>query len=157
MSVQYIVVPFEADGKLLSWLERVGVEPPANALSRYPSPQELRAVLDGLNDCTTEYQVVGDFWRAMVYETASADPGPPLRVEGPNVDIHVVDFQGNERLPHEFHFENGWPILAVTILARLARVTGPLVLSTESGENPVVIQAEDDVQQIMKAWNRTAD
>src|SRR5262245_5043347 len=102
MDVQFIVIPFESDGKLLAWLSSKGVEAPPDTVSRFPTPSELRGVLDSLTGYTTDYSILRNRWQAIVYETARSHPGPPVRMDGPNAAIQVVDFQGNESVPHEF-------------------------------------------------------
>jgi hypothetical protein len=157
MGVRYLVLPFESDGQLLDWLQSEGVEAPPATVSRYPSPKEFRTVLSSMAGYTTEYEIASISWRASVYETASADPGPPLRINGPHATIFIPYHMGDESLPHEIHFDKSWPEVIVAILTRVASVTGPLVLLDDSDVNPVVIQGGEDVQQILNSWKHTAE
>jgi hypothetical protein len=114
-------------------------------------------VLDSFTDCTTEYATgderwLDNFWQASIYETAGYDPGPPPCISGPNTLINVLNFNGNEQVPHSFYFEKGWTELILKITERLAHLTGPLLVIPDSGKRPILVCGGEQITTLLQVW-----
>jgi hypothetical protein len=114
--------------------------------SRNPSPQELRAVLDELSGYTTDYLVSPGNWQASV----DAITGLPFFRSG--TVVSVVDFQGDETMPHIFYFEKGDPKLNILIVERLSRLCGPLFVFPDTGARPLLVTPVIDPVEAVKVW-----
>ena len=93
--------------------------------SRYPSPNELRTVLDALENCTVHYSVSTNSW---VADVAVIDEITPS-----DSHVMVVGYRGDENAPHKFFFEKGATDLNLHILYRITKICGPLVLVPQIG------------------------
>jgi hypothetical protein len=128
-------------------LERFDMVPPTSSTSsRNPSPLELRAVLDDLSDYRIEYIVSQDNWQALVEATTG------LRLFRPNTLVCVVDFQGDEAMPHIFYFEKGDPKLNIYIVERLSRVCGPFYVFPDTGARPLLVIPGIIPSDAVKVW-----
>jgi hypothetical protein len=94
------------------------VPPSASEPGRNPSPQQLRAVLDELPGYKADYFVSPGNWQASVEATTG------WRLFRSETLISVVDFRGDETMPHLFYFDKGDPRLNILIVERLSRLCG---------------------------------
>lgn len=157
MGVWYTVMPLDTQGELAEWLAQLAIKLPAsNPIGRYPTPKELRRVLDSLENYTIKYHISPEHFYAHVYETAGIQPGPPPLIEGPSTMLIIPDFHGDEDNCYQFYFEKGWPELIVVVLERLARITGPLVLIPDVDPKPLIISAGADPEKLLRTWEHTA-
>jgi hypothetical protein len=122
------------------------VLPTPSPSSRDPSPQELRAVLDKMPDYRIEYFVTQENWQALVEATTG------IRLFRPNSLICVVDFRGDETVPHTFYFEKGDPKLNIHIVERLSRICGPLYIFPDTGTQPLLVTGGMDPKEAVKVW-----
>jgi len=120
--------------------------PPSSGLSRNPSPQELRTVLDDLPGYTTDYSVSPHNWQASVEATTG------LRLFRSSTLITVVDFRGDETMPHLFYFDGGDPKLNALIVERLSRLCGPLFVFPDTGARPLLVTPGIDLMDALKVW-----
>jgi len=119
--------------------------PPPSGPSRNPSPQELRTVLDELAGYRTSYSVGPGNWQASVDAIAGF---PLFRRE---TLISVVDYSGQETVPHLFYFE-GDPRLNILIVERLSRLCGPLFVFPDTGARPVLVTPGLDPRDAVRVW-----
>lgn len=117
-----------------------------SAPGRNPSPQQLRTVLDALSGYATDYQVSRDNWQASVNATTG------LRLFRPNTLIAVVDYLGDETMPHLFYFGGGDPKLNILIVERLSRLCGPLFVFPDTGAQPLLVTPGIDPLDAVKVW-----
>ncbi len=122
------------------------VPPPSSSPCRNPSPQELRNVLDELSGYTTDYLVSPGNWQASV-EAISG-----LRLFRSSTLVSVVDFRGDETMPHVFYFEKGDPKLNILIVERLSRLCGPLFVFPDTGARPLLVTPGIDPIDAVKVW-----
>jgi hypothetical protein len=120
--------------------------PPSSGLSSNPSPLELRTVLDDLPGHTTDYFVSPDNWQASVEAVTG------LRLFRPSTLITVVDFRGDETMPHLFYFDGGDPKLNVLVAERLSRLCGPLLVFPDTGARPLLVTPGIDPTDAVKVW-----
>jgi hypothetical protein len=116
--------------------------------SRNPSPQDLRAVLDELPGHAAEYFVGTGNWQASV-EAAGG-----WRLFRSETLISVVDFRGDETMPHVFYFDKGDPKLNILIVERLSRLCGPLFVFPETGARPLLVTPGIDPREAVKVWEK---
>jgi hypothetical protein len=121
--------------------------PSAPEPSRNPSPQELRSVLDDLPGYTTDYVVSPDNWQASVEATTG------WRLLRSETLVSVVDYRGNETMPHLFYFDMGDPKLNILIVERLSRLCGPLFIFPDTGARPLLVTPGIDPMDVIKVWN----
>ncbi len=138
MSVLYTPIPASEfltreDDKV--WLQHFHLTLPTDIeQGRYPTPNEIKTVLDGLDGFAAEYSIGSRTWQIEVFE-------PNNRKQGVWTEIVVLDFfrrEGEKNTPHEFHFDRGDRQLVVRILEKLARICGPFILVT-NGVDPILV------------------
>jgi hypothetical protein len=134
----HVVVPLDVDDALPAWLAEFGIAMPADATaSRYPTPDEIRAVLDALPACRVTYDVGGGRWDARIVED-----GPP---GGAHATVWLTDYHGDDDRPHPIGFHKGWSELNLAILRALTAVTGPLVYVSASSGAPILVTPDLDI------------
>lgn len=145
MGVIYTVIPLpDEKDEIVAWLHSLGVSCPVGE-GRYPSIQELRSVLDHLDGYTIRYSTGQGHWYADVSQTG--------RVTSDWAFLVVSDYSGNDADSHEFWFERGSPLVMMLILQQLARACGPLILLPDTGDLPLVVTPELDLDQALHAWD----
>ncbi len=122
------------------WLKEKGISytMPSSG-SRFPAPNEIRNVLDRLEDCKTEYTVSEQTWQAVVSDAQKRW-----------TSLVVLEFHrqtGEEEIPHEFYFEKGWPELMEKILKKLSELCGPFVLVPNDNMEPILIIPDADAAE----------
>ena len=155
MGIQYYIVPLGSYGgrsdALASSLEAFGITIAVDqSPSRYPTPREIRAVLDQLDGYAVTYHVDAYTWWADV--TDAVDPQHARWTS-----LIVQDFEGVEDEPHEFYFAKGWEDLIIQIVEKLSRVCGPLVLIDDINWMPLLITPETDVGSALIKWQALSE
>ena len=132
MGVLWTVWPLDDDMK--SWLDECGVEFPSVS-SRFPTGREVKEVLASLSAFDVEIFAngIGGSWQASIVSKSGGDSGEWTL-------LNISEYSGDEE-PQRLWFEKGWESLIVSILKKLARNAGPLVLIPDTGEEPVVVEA----------------
>jgi hypothetical protein len=134
MATLYTLLPFNET--LRPWLQALGVDPgPETLTGRFPTPNEILAILKTLPDYQCEYFIGTQTWQVTVSDLSAAD-------DQVWASLVVTDYRGEpgeDDRPHAFYFEKGWPELMIRILAALSQLTGPLVMIPTSGEEPTVV------------------
>ena len=145
MGVIYIILPLLPDLKnqIVAWLHSLDIACPMGE-GRYPSIEELRSVLDHLDEYTIDYRTGTGSWYA--------DISQPDLVNGDWTELVVSNYSGSDTDSHEFSFRHGSPLLMMRIVQRLAGTCGPLILLPDTGGLPVVVTPELDLAQALHAW-----
>jgi hypothetical protein len=123
------------------------VPPSSSNPGRNPSPQDLRTVLDELSGYTTDYLVSPGNWQA------SVEASTGWRLFRSETLVSVVDFQGDETMPHDFYFDKGDPKLNIFIVERLSRRCGPLFVFPDTGARPLLVTPGMDPTDAAKVWD----
>jgi hypothetical protein len=141
MSVMYSVFPLEH--RMREWLEEQNVPLPA-VFGRNPTLAELQGAIASLCSHSTKQTtaVLGQSWEAFV--TRNGDP------ESESWCIaRIIKLAEGE---NEFYFEKGSPELIIEVLAKLAEETGPLVLVSDAGDVPLVVEAGKNAEELFLSW-----
>ena len=141
MGVMYSVFPLQSE--LCDWLDEQGVVWP-EVPSRNPTLAELKAAIARMPDLQSEAsaEVLGQRWSNLLTQTTSGAKRPWCMLQ-------IIALQERE---NEFYVENGDPVLILQLLAQLCESTGPLVLITDAGDIPRLVQAGDDAQKLFDSW-----
>ena len=114
----------------LSWLVQSGLAvPEAIPAGRYPTPQEIRRVMEGLAGVKTDYLVGRSDWQVTLR----------YRKDVGWATLAIERYTGYSDVPHRFTFVGGWEELILQATAALAKHCGPLVLLPESGALPRIV------------------
>lgn len=114
----------------LAWLVTADVPLPGMIPEgRYPSPAEIKAVVDAIPGIRAEYLITDRIWQVTV--TSRSDVTWARLVVG--------DYDGDIDSPHPFYFEAGWDEIIMLVVSHLARKFGPFVLLHDSGAPPQVV------------------
>lgn len=118
MGVIYSVFPLESHGELADWLREIHVSIPDCAKpGRWPTLDEIRSVLTSLTGYSIESSDELDWF---IYESAEAREGF-YGGHSTNLICRPIDDSEDS---YDFYFSKGSPLLALTVLERLAKVTG---------------------------------
>jgi hypothetical protein len=135
MGVSHSVLLLLDDAGFEPWLQEHGIILPHPwPACRYPTPAEIRAVLDPQPVYRVEYSIGPGLWDAWIY---TADQQ--------RTAIWVRNFSGDETVPHEFFFHKGSETLNIQILAQLTPACGAFVLVSDSGI-PIVVLGPGQVR-----------
>lgn len=122
-----------SDEANVTWLKSLGHAETADwGRSRYPTPGEIRLVLNRTRKYHVDYNVSGPDWYAKIAELPQLDTGSWAL-------LVVQSFSGDENKPHEFYFERGWRNVMEDIVNLLYEVCGPLALVSSADATDVVI------------------
>ena len=143
MGVMYSVFPLQA--QLCEWLDEQGVAYP-DVPSRNPKLEELKAVIEARPQWRAELsaEVMGKSWNALL-------TGIPQVGREPWCVLQIIVLQPGE---NEFYFENGDPVMILDFLIGLCEFTGPLVLISDAGDQPLLVQAGDSAQVLFDGWGQ---
>jgi hypothetical protein len=145
MGVIYIVLPLShEEDEIISWLHSLRLTCPPDE-GRYPTIEELRFVLDHLDGYSIHYSTGAGHWYA--------DVSPTDQVTSDWACIVVDNYHDNDTDSHDFYFERGSPRVMLLILQRLTRMCGPLILLADTGDLPMVVTADLDLDQALHAWD----
>jgi hypothetical protein len=150
MGVIYSV--FTLTQEIREWLASEGIDVPQSTVaSRYPTPNEISATLNSMSDISVEYTIPnpGGTWQALM----STKPDPD---NGPWTLINISEYK-SDSIPQPLWFEKGWDDLIINILKKLSLTTGPLVLYPDTGDVPVVVTLETDINKVHRLWNNDGD
>lgn len=114
----------------LAWLLSANVSvPDLVPPGRYPSPAEIRRVVDNIPGIHVDYHVSAFVWEVTVTS----------RKDVSWATLAVQDFRGDEDAPCRIVFTGGWDELILLMAGKLAKQYGPLVLLHDSGAAPQVV------------------
>ena len=114
----------------LDWLVHAEVPMPEMIPpGRYPTPMEIRRVIENTAGIKATYLVSSSVWVVTVTS----------RKDVTWATLAVQDYCGDEELPCRFNFSGGWDELILLVTSKLARLCGPLVLLHDSGAAPQVV------------------
>ena len=113
-----------------SWLEQFGFSLPDQLPpGRYPTPLEIRGVMEALPGVKTDYLVGRSAWQVTLR----------YRKDVGWATLAVKDYSGDNDVSHSIYFIGGWDELILQAATGLAKLCGPLVLLHESGAAPHII------------------
>ncbi|HEY1011071.1 MAG TPA: hypothetical protein VGE07_00100 [Herpetosiphonaceae bacterium] len=134
MGETHSVLPLLDDPAFAPWLAAHGIVlPPPWPPSRYPTPHEIRTVLDQAPDYQVQYAIGTTWWDADVQAPAGW------------TTIWVQEFTGDETVPLPFFFRKGEPAVNLWILAQLTPWCGPLVMVSSSEVLPILVTADQQI------------
>ena len=129
--------------EFVSWLGSLGIS--ASGPSRNPTPREVKAALESLDDFAVRYELVnGDYWCAWVKHRLNPETGPWTLV-------HISHIGGDDE-ERRVWFEKGDQELIATIVERLTHSCGTLVLTCDAGGEPIVITPGTDPARALEVW-----
>lgn len=162
MGKSHSVLPLQPE--IVSWLQddyglHISLVP-----SRYPTLREIRDILDHLENYTVTYTV--DFiaradpfsatatqlqrgWQADIFDPRA---WKGRHYEGQWATLVVLQYQGNDDLPHPFYLSKSSGEVSLLILQRLSQVYGPLVVMADDGSDPIVVTPDLDLHQTLQGW-----
>ncbi|QOV88042.1 hypothetical protein [Humisphaera borealis] len=70
-------------------------------------------------------------------------------------ELSVSGYDGRDDQPLSVGFSKGWPSLILVVVRELAKACGPLVVYPDTGDAPVVVEAESSVEVLLKSWEHT--
>lgn len=114
----------------LAWIEPFKLPLPDRIPpGRYPTPLEIRGVVENLSGVKADYLVGKTSWQVTVRD----------RRDVAWAVLALRDFCGEVDLPHPFFFTGGWDEIILLVTSRMAKLCGPLVLLHESGAAPQIV------------------
>ena len=114
----------------LDWLLHTNVPvPEVIPPGRYPTPAEIRYVIENTPGIRAAYQVTSSVWVVTVTS----------RKDVTWTNLVIQDYCGDEETACRFYFSGGWDELILLVASKLARQCGPLVLLHDSGAAPQVV------------------
>ena len=149
MGVLYSVIPF--DHEIQNYLKEENLFIPENAdTGRNPTVEEIRVVLESLTDYKAEYNEpgAGGTWQAFVESKSDPDREWTL--------LNMIDYVDN-KTPTSIYFEKGWVELIAKILAGLSKTCGTLVLWPDTGDPPLIITPEIELDEALSQWYLDCD
>jgi hypothetical protein len=141
MGVMYSVFP--VDDQVRRWLVDEGISAP-NSNGRAPTPNEIKAALETLDDQAVSYNIGHGVWQARIDDVTSPETGPWTL-------LNVSEFTDVDA-PCRFYFEKGWPELIVKVAHRIARISGPVAIVPDTGCPPAVVEATSDIDDVIGTW-----
>lgn len=142
MGTLYSPIPLNDEAR--DWLATEGFAAP-DSDGRCPTPNELIATLDALEDQTVDYNISSNNWQAQIDDRQSPKTGPWTL-------LNVRNYNDNPNAPCDFYFAKGWPELVVRIVFRISKTCGPYLVVPDTDCHPVVIHADSDVDKLLSAW-----
>jgi hypothetical protein len=127
-----VVTLFECmqDPATVAWFEQFKLPLPDQIpAGRYPTPMEIRGVVENLSGVRTDFLIGRSTWQVTFR----------YRKDVGWATLALKNFTGGMDIPHVFYFPAGWDDLILLVTHRLAEFCGPLVLLHESGAAPQVI------------------
>lgn len=118
------------DPSTVAWLVNADVRLPDEIPpGRYPSPAEIREVVDAIPG------IYVDYWTSeTVWEMTTRSRKDVLWAS-----LAIRDYCGDADIPHRFDFTAGWDEMIFLVASHLAKHCGPLVLLHDSGSPPQVV------------------
>lgn len=141
MGVMYSVFPLQPE--LCAWLDEEGLAYPKEP-SRNPRLSEIKAVIAANPRWQAELsdEQIGKRWSALLTMADEAGRKPWCMLQ-------IMELRPAE---NEFYFEKGDPVMILKFLCDLCVTTGPLVLISDAGDVPLVVQAGDNARALFDGW-----
>jgi hypothetical protein len=118
------------DPAALAWLVTADVPLPGMIPEgRYPSPAEIKTVIDAIPGIQAEYLITERVWQVTVISRSDVSWAR----------LVVQDFAGDSESPQAIYIEGGWDEIIILVVSHLARKFGPFVLLHDSGAPPQVV------------------
>ena len=117
MGVLYTAIP--VDDNIREWFADLNLLAPALD-GRAPTPNELKSILDAIEDQSISYNIHDRIWQAQIDDLVSPETGPWTQ-------LNVINFETHDS-PCEFYFSKGCPKLVVKVTHRIAEVCGPIAI-----------------------------
>ncbi len=115
------------DPSTVAWLLHANVPLPEDVPpGRYPTPAEIRGVVDGVPGIRADYLVSDTAWEVTVRHLRDVCWA----------SLTIVDYCGDPDQPHQFFFRAGWDETILLVASHLVKRCGPLVLLHDSGALP---------------------
>jgi hypothetical protein len=148
MGVLSCVVPL--DDSIVGWLRDRKVDVPELIEgNRNPTPREVRHVCAEMKDVRTKIYAPPHHAYQVMFEGLT----------NPNVEpwtlLNISKYNGNEDYPHEIWFEKGWPSLILRVVLSLSKHCGSLVIIPDTGCDPIVVNRDGDVRNLLQRWDHT--
>ena len=144
MGVIYTSVPIDKEVK--EYLDELEIEYSKEKVpSKNPSPNEILSVLGKFQNLNVESGFIRGAWQAQIEN----------KVDDGWTTIHIMEC--NElACEGSLSFEKGEPKLIIQILKALSNTVGIMVLTPDTGEEPLVIDSDLDVDAALSSWEHTA-
>lgn|GEM_PF-1417115 len=155
MSASYSLLPLERNTKqsLNEYMPQFDLGVVIDITSRYPTPSEIRQVLDQMPEYTKDYFITEKVWDVKVYETTFYEQ--QLRIiNGKCATIYSIEPTFDEFLPLSIYFHGGSEELNVEITLRLTRFTGPLLLIGDFDGIPLLVSPNNNVADLLSQWEK---
>ncbi len=118
------------DPATVAWLAQADVTLPGTIpLGRYPSPEEIRTLMDAIPGIRVDYLICDSAWEMTVRS----------RQDVAWAILAVRDYCGLAEEPHHFYFRAGWDEMIELVTVQLAKRCGPFVLLPDSGAVPKIV------------------
>ena len=140
--VQYSAIPLNDEAR--DWLANEGIAAP-DSDGRAPTPTELKATLEALDDQSVAYNINTTNWQAQIDDRQSPETGPWTM-------LNVSNYSDDPDEPCEFYFTKGWPELIVIILFDISKTCGPFLVVPDTGCPPAVVHADTDIEKLLTTW-----
>jgi hypothetical protein len=145
MGVIYAAVPLEEE--FCAYLDEMDIDyPEVNVVSRAPSPNDLLEVFPRCGSLDIESGFIAGSWTASI-ERSESDYRTTIHLHESN----DLDVEGS------LVFEKGSPELIILILKELSKELGPFGLVPDTGEEPLIVTKELDVELAIKSWCHTLE
>jgi hypothetical protein len=95
---------------------------------RYPSPMEIKGVVESIQGIRTDYVISQRVWQVSFFH----------RKDVSWAVLAVRDYFGDPDAPHRFDFIAGWDEIIDMVCLELVKICGPLVLLPDSGAPPKI-------------------
>ena len=130
MGILWTVWPL--DSQMTAWLQELEVPHP-DVLSRFPTGREIKTVLSKLHGFNVEIRDngIGFAWQASIVSVLGGDMCEWTL-------LNINEYSGDDE-QQQLWFEKGWESLIKSILCRLVKDAGPLVLIDDASSRPQVI------------------
>ena len=134
MGVSFYVHPLEKV-KGQGWFQQAGViHPDTEKEGRYPTLNEMRAVVVSLVGYQVEENQTADYWQVSLDQTEVAS----ISQDKGYAVLECLEYVGSDDVPQPFYFYRAAPETIITVTRELARFCGPFVVLAEYGECVVV-------------------
>lgn len=118
------------DPATVAWMVQMNVPvPEAAPPGRYPSPAEVRDVIDAIPGISSEYVITKSVWEVSI-------------VSRKDVSWAMLAIKGYAGLTDEaqpFYFTGGWDEVILLVTTHLAKRCGSFVLLHNSGASPQIV------------------
>lgn len=118
------------DPATVAWLAQSGAAlPDLIPPGRYPTPEEIRSLLDAIPGIQADYLISDTVWEVTVRS----------RTDILWAILSIKDYRGNADQPCHFYFKAGWDEIIDLVTTHLAKKCGHFVLLPDSGAAPKIV------------------